>query len=138
MKDQKTKTQFIELRAQGLSFNNIAKRLNVSKPTLIKWSKEFEYEISNAKAIELETLYDKYYMVKEKRITLFGEFLERIREELESRDLSDIPTERLFDLMIKYSNYLKKENIEMIFKKKVVKVDFMGDKNTSVDEWKAE
>ncbi|MDP3066795.1 MAG: helix-turn-helix domain-containing protein [Methanobacteriaceae archaeon] len=138
MKDQKTKTQFIELRAQGLSYKKIAKKLNVSKTTLIKWGKEFENEISNAKAIELETLYHKYYMVKEKRITLFGDLLETIREELESRDLSDIPTERLFNLMIKYSNYLKKEINELVFREKMEKVDMMGGKYTIVNEWKAE
>lgn len=39
------KQKFISLRAEGISFDEIAKRINISKPTLIKWSKEFEDEI---------------------------------------------------------------------------------------------
>ena len=47
MKDQKLKEEFLVLRAQGLSFQKIARRLKVSKQTLIKWNNEFRYEISN-------------------------------------------------------------------------------------------
>lgn len=39
------KQKFISLRAEGISFGEIANRINISKPTLIKWSKEFEDEI---------------------------------------------------------------------------------------------
>ena len=46
MKDQKLKEEFLVLRAQGLSFEKIAKQLKVSKQTLINRSREFRYEIS--------------------------------------------------------------------------------------------
>lgn len=128
---------FIELRAKGLSFDKIAKKLNVSKPTLIKLSKEFEHEISNLKTIELESLYEKYYMKKENRITLFGEILKKINDELQTRDLSKIPTEKLFDLMIKYSKYLKDEKNEMIFRE-VREVKGLELYRKEVDEWKVE
>ena len=32
--------QFIELRAKGYSFQKISDELNISKPTLIEWSKD--------------------------------------------------------------------------------------------------
>ncbi|MEQ8226420.1 MAG: hypothetical protein ABRQ37_29160 [Candidatus Eremiobacterota bacterium] len=128
---------FIELRAKGLSFDKIAKKLNVSKPTLIKLSKEFEHEINNFKIIELENLYEKYYMKKEKRITLFGDILKKINDELQNRDLSKIPTEKLFDLMIKYSKYLKDEKNEMIFREEC-EVKGLELYRTEVDEWKVE
>jgi transposase len=99
MKPDETKEQFIELRAKGLSFDNIAKELGVSKQTLINWSKELSLEVSNIKAIQLEALQEKYYILKEKRIELFGEKLKAINDELSKRDLSDIPTERLLDLL---------------------------------------
>ncbi len=47
---------FIEMRTNGQSYNSIAKKLKVSKSTLIKWSREFRNEINNAKALELESL----------------------------------------------------------------------------------
>ena len=47
MKEQTIKERFLVLRAQGLSFERIAKQLKVSKQTLINLSREFHYEISN-------------------------------------------------------------------------------------------
>ena len=40
-KTNKDRTNFIELRAQGFSFEKISKELNISKPTLMKWEKHF-------------------------------------------------------------------------------------------------
>ena len=118
MVDKEKQDQFIELRAKGLSYDRIAKEINVSKPTLIKWSKDFELEISNLKAIELEALQEKYFMLKANRIKLFGEKLKAIQEELDKRDLSEVPTAKLFELMIRYSDYLKNEDFVIEFKEK--------------------
>lgn len=116
MEDLETKERFIELRAKGLSFDKIAQELKVSKQTLINWSKELSLEISNLRAVELETLQEKYYALKEKRIELFGEKLKVIKEELDKRDLKDVPTDKLFDLLMKYATSLKQEEVETIFK----------------------
>ena len=40
MKDQKLEEEFLVLRAQGQSFEKIAKQLKVSKQSLINWSKD--------------------------------------------------------------------------------------------------
>ena len=45
MKEQEIVQQFIELRAQGLSFGKIAARLGVAKSTLINWSCEYQHLI---------------------------------------------------------------------------------------------
>jgi len=42
---QKTREKFIELRAENISFNKIAKQLKVSKSTLIMWARLYEMEI---------------------------------------------------------------------------------------------
>ena len=118
MKDQKTKEKFIELRAQGFSFDRIAKELRVSKQTLIVWSKELELEIANLKAIELEALQEKYYLLKQKRIELFGEKLKALKNELDKRNLEEISTKDLFGLLEKYGKLLKEESIELEFQKR--------------------
>ena len=41
------KHTFIERRAQGYSFDKIAKELKISKVALLEWAKEFEDEIIN-------------------------------------------------------------------------------------------
>jgi len=45
MKENEEKQKFIELRAEGLSYDKISKEIAVSKPTLMKWEKEFSQEI---------------------------------------------------------------------------------------------
>ncbi len=41
MKDQETIQKFIELRSQGWTYARLMAELNVSKPTLINWSRKF-------------------------------------------------------------------------------------------------
>lgn len=111
-----TKERFIELRAKGWSFDKIAKELGKAKQTLIDWSKELQDEIANRKALELEALYETYYLLKENRLQTFGAMLTKIKTEVESRDLSDVPTDKLLDLFLKYNSQVKEEVIEPIFK----------------------
>ena len=75
MKDNETKEKFIELRAKGYSFDKISSELKVCKQTLIYWSRDFEEEIGNLKAIELEALQEQYFMTKKQRIEKLGETL---------------------------------------------------------------
>ena len=115
MADSKTRERFIELRAKGLSFDKIAKDLGKAKQTLIDWSKDYQEEIANLKALELETLYEKYYLQKEARLKTFGEMLNKIKTEIETRDLSEVPTARLLDLLLRYDSQVKEELVEPVF-----------------------
>jgi len=110
------KERLIELRAQGWSFDKIAKELGKAKQTLIDWSRELQDEIANRKALELDMLYEKYYLHKENRLQTFGELLKRIKDEIAGRNLKDVPTEKLLDLYIKYSDKVKEEVVEPRFK----------------------
>lgn len=116
MGDLKDKEKFIELRAKGWTFDKIAKELHKRKATLIDWSKELESEIANRKAIELEALYEKHYLLKEQRIEKLGNLLNKIINEIENRNLKDIPTGKLFDLLLKYNKEIKEEMIEPVYK----------------------
>lgn len=116
MGDLEVKEKFIELRAKGWTFDKIAKELHKRKATLIDWSKELESEIANRKAIELEVLYEKHYLLKEQRIEKLGNLLNKIINEIENRNLKDIPTNKLFDLFLKYNKEIKEEMIEPVYK----------------------
>jgi len=116
MELRETKERFIEMRAQGYSFDRIAKELGRAKQTLIDWSRELQEEIANLKALELEALYEKYYLLKENRIQSFGEMLTKLRKELDKRNLSDIPTEKLLELLLKYNTLVKEDYIEPVFR----------------------
>jgi hypothetical protein len=110
------KERFIELRAKGWSFDKIAKETGKAKQTLIDWSKELQDEIANLKALELEALYESYYLLKENRLQTFGVMLTKIKAEVERRDLSDVPTDKLLELLLKYNSQVKEEIVEPIFK----------------------
>ena len=112
--DQKEK--FIELRAKGWSFDRIARELGRAKQTLIDWSKELQEEIANRKALELEALYESYYLMRENRLQTFGAMLTKIKKEVERRDLSDVPTDKLLELLLKYNSQVKEEIVEPIYK----------------------
>jgi transcriptional regulator with XRE-family HTH domain len=62
MKDNKTKARFIELRGQGLPLKSIADELGVSKTTLVNWEQDLKEQVDNVRAMELEVLYDRYYL----------------------------------------------------------------------------
>ena len=101
--------QFVELRAKGYSYAKIAKKLRLSKGTLANWSQELEAEIASLKAMELEALQEEFFLLKEGRIRLLGEQVLSIRAELEKRDFSDVSTDKLLDLLLKYEAGLKEE-----------------------------
>ena len=42
--------------------------------------------------------------------------LTKIKKEVESRDLSDVPTDKLLDLFLKYNNQIREEIVEPIYK----------------------
>ena len=111
-----TKERFIELRAKGLSYDKIAKKLGKAKQTLIDWSKDLQEEIANRKALELEALYETYYLQRENRLQMFGAMLTKIKEEVEGRDLSDVATDKLLELFLKYNSQVKEEIVEPIYK----------------------
>lgn len=110
------KEQFIDLRAKGYSFDRIAQKLGKAKQTLVDWSKDLQEEIANRKALELEALYEKYYLLRENRLQAFGEMLSKLRKEVEARDLSQLPTDKLLDLYLKYNATIKEELVEPVFK----------------------
>jgi hypothetical protein len=42
--------------------------------------------------------------------------LTKIKEEVERRDLSDVPTDKLLELLLKYNSQVKEEIVEPIYK----------------------
>ena len=133
MKDVTKKQEFIELRAKGMSFAKISAQIEVSKPTLIEWSKELELEVSNLKAIEMDALYEQHRLTKESKIKRLSQQLNKIETEIESRKLTDIPTSKLFDLYSSLLSTIKEETDSIIFKKIESSLAF---DLTTVNSWK--
>lgn len=109
MKDANTKEKFLELRAQGKSLRTIEQEIGTGRRTLAKWQSECKEELENLQAIEFEVMREEYSLTVQARIERFGRQLQRVTEELENRDLSDIPTPKLVDLAIKLDTKLREE-----------------------------
>lgn len=98
MTDFETQQRFILLRSEGWSFARIAAELRVSKPTLINWSRKFQYQIQNLRAIALEELQEKWLAPRTDRIAALGDRLRKIEDELAKCDLSSVSTSGLYAL----------------------------------------
>ena len=108
---EEQKSKFIHLRAKGYSYARIAKELKVSTSTLTNWNQELQEEVSQARAMELEALQEEYFVLKEGRIRLLGDQLKVIQKEIGGRDLSNVSTEKLMDLQLRYFGELKAEYV---------------------------
>lgn len=109
MKDTTQKEKFIQLRAQGLSFDKISREINTSKPTLLKWSEELESEIANLAYLETEALLEQYQLAKLRKIEAFSLVLRKALEEFKKRDFSEVPTKDLLSIISSLESKLKLE-----------------------------
>lgn len=84
-KSTEQQAQFIELRAKGLSFQSIAEKMDVSKPVLLGWAKDFDSNIKEQRAIELQALLEQYSASKMARLENFAKLLQAIQKEFDGR-----------------------------------------------------
>jgi transposase-like protein len=103
------KERFVELRAAGHSYADIAESIGVSKPTLMSWAEELADELEIARALRWDELVERFAVAKEKRVEIFGKRLDVILAELDKRDLSEVKTEKLLVLALKYGATLREE-----------------------------
>lgn len=114
--EKDTERKIIELRAQGKSYATIASETGVAKQTAIDACKRNKEEIATLHALEIDELHETQRVTYKERITALSSLTQRIREEIDRRDLTQVPTEKLIDLYIKQASALKDELIEPSFK----------------------
>ena len=111
MKGTGTKLKFIQLRAEGKSYRDIAKKLSIARNTCEKWSREMAQQIDEQKREYLQEIIESYKITKEGRIRALGDTLKRIDNALKEADLSKIEPGRLLDYKLKYTEALKQEYV---------------------------
>ena len=87
--------QFLQLRADGLSFDKIAIELKTSKVTLISWSKIFANEINDIKFQSLADLKEQYKFSKRAKYETLLKHLSKVDEAIEAIDLSNASIKEL-------------------------------------------
>jgi len=124
MKSLSVREKFIELRANGLSFENISSEINVSKNTLIEWQKKYNSEINNLKFFNIDMMLSKHYISKEVRVNFFLEEMNKIIQEIKSRDYKTIQTKDLFLILNGINEKLTNELDSVFYTTEEIKENF--------------
>ena len=109
MHDLETQKQFVLLRSQGKSYDRIAAELNVSRQTLINWSRKFRFEIQNLQAIELESLQHTVLTARDVHARALSEQLKQVEAEIQKRSVADLTTAGLLALASRLRREIRAE-----------------------------
>jgi len=109
MADNETQQRFIFLRSQGWSYTRIMEELKLSKPTLINWSRKFQYEIQNSRTMASEALLEKWLLARDLRVNAIGEVLRKAEAELAKRNINELSTGSLLALVERLRRQIKQE-----------------------------
>lgn len=134
MKDAETQEKFVALRARGWTLIRLEEELKVSKPTLIAWSRKFQFQIQNLRTIECENLVDKYLATKEQRIQALALHLSKVEEELAKRNIAEIPTGQLFTIAAALRREIKREAGPIQFTSPISEIP-ADEYHESVQDW---
>ena len=134
MKDQETIQKFIELRSQGWTYARLMAELNVSKPTLINWSRKFQFQIQNLRAIELEAHASNWLPSVTDHVNGLGQQLQKVEAELAGREVKDLSTTQLYGLAQKLRRQLQQATGSVRFTSPVAEIP--GDEfHDQVHDW---
>jgi len=90
--------QFLVLRADGMTFDNIALKLKVTKPTLMKWSKLFKDDLNDLKCLAILALKEQYKYTQKSKYETLLKHLNKVDEAIEKKDLSKVSIKDLLAL----------------------------------------
>jgi hypothetical protein len=134
MHDEKTVQRFIELRSQGWTYTRLMAELNVSKPTLIGWSRKHQFQIQNLRAIEMEALAGKWLSSVADRVNALGEQLRQVEAELAARDIKDLSTAQLYLLARSLRRQIEQATGSVQFTSPVAEIPG-GEYHDQVQDW---
>jgi len=108
MNDKKKK--FLLLRADGNSFDKIAKELKVTKKTLIQWSRIYQDDIQDLQFQDMRDLKEQYRYNKKAQYEQLLKQLEKFNKAIDEADLSSATIKDLH--LIRNDILMKLEQIE--------------------------
>lgn len=94
--------RFLELRLEGKTYEVISEELQVSKQSLINWSKDPDLKdvLKFGKMMRLQAILDKYQMTREASLEKLCVLAKKCLAEISKRDLSELPTEKLVKVFL--------------------------------------
>lgn len=102
MKDSELKKRFVEMRAEGTSFETCARELGISKSKAIQLNKDLQREINNLEFDKCQTVLETCKLTKQKRVEFLAKNLEKINNALENKSYEDMSVKELLILQEKF------------------------------------
>lgn len=90
--------KFILLRADGITFEAIAKEVGVTKSTLIQWSKLYQSEIEELQFHSFMAIKEAYSWSKKERYETLLKQLQKIDDGILNADLSEASLKDIFTI----------------------------------------
>lgn len=102
MKIDKQITDFIQMRIEGKSFDEIAKQMAIAKSTLIDWNKKATIRdaINQEKIFAINEVVRVFQQDRKERLKVLLQLSKKINDELLNRDMADVPTDKLLQMSI--------------------------------------
>ncbi|HEY5122849.1 MAG TPA: helix-turn-helix domain-containing protein [Ignavibacteria bacterium] len=140
MYSDKQKYEFVSLRAEGVSYEKISKKLNIPIRNLFRWGKDMAEEISACKEAALESVLNAHKASANERISNLALILEKIDHSISGESFE---TCNLYDLMnwkfkvhnelLKYETKLNKSSQTKIPKKHDADTEKISETKSSSD-----
>lgn len=96
-----TQNEVVRLRGLGYSFDSIATKIEVSKPTIMKICKAYTVEIDSLQVEQITSTLRDATDSAETRSRLYRDVIKRLYTELSTRDLASVSTDRLMAMLEK-------------------------------------
>lgn len=104
-----TRQRFIEQRAAGLSYNAIAKNLDVNINTLLSWGNQLDSELKKLDKLNTDEILQEFKLAKTARLKFLASIIDKLLKEIDKRDYSDIATDKLLKLLLAYKTAFEDE-----------------------------
>lgn len=103
------KQRAIELRADGWTYRAIAQELKMGKSAVADIIREEAEAVETLEAMRLEALYQAARVTHEARIEALSLLRQKLLDEVESRDLTELPTKEVYSLLLNVLKAAKDE-----------------------------
>ena len=96
MHSTETHQKFIVLRAKNRGLCGIAEELGISSSTAYTWDSEFQDEIAQLRAMEIEAIRERILPSYQQELSYLAEELKRVQAILRERDYGYVNTDQLY------------------------------------------
>ena len=126
MNKQEKIDSFVSLRANNFTFDELVKKLGITKPTLIAWGKKYNDEINLKKKTDIIFKYAENIFFNESTILINAEQLKRYAKLTEKTKLHEVFKERII------------KRLDKIFQMRIKNINFTIDRGDNILELKFE